>query len=821
MQRWVGREVDRRIRGCIRVLPEPGSRIIDARRFIATARYTGFASPGLGWTMQAEALRRRWGALLLAVALFTTGCATMPPPPGRGETYGPPALLRGDAAAGALPAQPPPVAASMEKRARVRLHRRHAERKWATDVALVSPEEMALRQAASAEPSTQGPPSCGGQAVPEGWPDYSSWSDEELLAPFFQCTSPAEFLALQRRVDMPRLVEAVEDWSAVRLGALGPMEARAAEVLQRKRFSFLVNATRLYGAYAQVLTLFLVDTAFDDEVRELLALLAKDKHLEQTLGHMEAVREALEQRGFKLSDSPDREEQLRDVVRGLGSAVDDVAATIPGADGAGGTRVYGARADLPPPYQAAFDETQRALMREHYAPGHMALGIFDHLTFGVPLGFYYLAAGTGHGVSSLYQGHYEQATRELAPAALMVGLYAGGKGVRYLSEAKAAAGAGEGGVRLQAPELRLQVLKEVVERLRKRLGEEGLGQLGGLIQGRREVAVMVAAGGEPVAVAIYEARGDLPRAQAVLSQAKPEPRGSTRPMAGAGKSLGGAASVVDEAAGTPPKKAGAGGTLGSLASLVDESVGHTKEVVHAKLVGAELEAPGARLPADVTWLEHNRPTLEAPPPGVPEGSVLWGEYVAYREGRLSELKTGKKAKGSLQWEGYERLRGRFARGLVFERIMVALLRADAALPRAQRLWLRDFVDPLIETYVGVAKEGQPGVRFVDVLVIERQPPAGQPLRVESFSFKSRDLSLLDDKALPAQMKADASDALRYYGETLNIRRDTLKYLGPAVQVRRVRLIYEGGALKPAMPEMLRSAVDKVQSQVKGVEVLVQ
>ncbi|WP_309243045.1 hypothetical protein [Hyalangium versicolor] len=48
---------------------------------------------------------------------------------------------------------------------------------------------------------------------------------------------------MQRRVDMPRLVEALEDWSAVRLGALRPMEAAAAQVLQRKRFSFLVNAT--------------------------------------------------------------------------------------------------------------------------------------------------------------------------------------------------------------------------------------------------------------------------------------------------------------------------------------------------------------------------------------------------------------------------------------------------------------------------------------------------------------------------------------------------------------------------------------------------
>jgi hypothetical protein len=772
--------------------------------------------------MRAEALRRGWGKLLLGAALFMTGCATLSSPPGSGDTHGSPVVLREDAAVSALWARPPSTASTGEKRARVRLRRRHGAPVVGTDVALVSAEEMAQRQAARVEPAPPGPPSCGGWAVPEGWPDYSSWLDEELLAPFFQCASPAEFLALQRRVEMPRLVEALEDWSAVRLGALGPMEAPAARVLQRKRYSFLVNATREYGAYAHVLTLFLVDTAFDDEVRELLVQLARDKQLEQTLGQMEAVRGALEQRGFKLSDYPERGEQLRDVLRGLGRAAEDVAATIPGADGAAGTRVYGARADLPPRYQEAFDETEGALMREHFSPGHVALGSFDSMTFGVPLGFYYLAAGTGHGVSSLSQGRYEQATRELAPAALLVGLYAGGKGGRYLSEHKVAASAGERGGRLQAPEPRLRELKQVVERLRERLGEEGLGQLARLIQGRREAAVMVAAGGEPVAMALYEARGDLAKAQTVLSQAKPEPLGASRPMAGAAKSSGGAASVVGEGAGATPKQAGAGRALGGVASLVDDSVGHTAEVVHAKLALAEVEAPGARLPTDVKWLEHDHPAVEAPPPGVPEGSALWGEYVAYREGRLSELKSGQKAAGPLRWEGYERLRGRFARGLAFERLMVALLRADAALPRAQRFWLRGFVEPLIEVYVGVAKEGQPGVRFVDVLVIEKQPPAGQPPRVESFSFKSRDFSsVLDASPLTARMRADASEALAYYGETLNIRRPSLKYLGSTVRISRVRLVYEGGVLKPRDPAVLKEAIGAVESKVNGVEVLVQ
>ncbi|WP_223643758.1 hypothetical protein [Corallococcus sp. EGB] len=662
--------------------------------------------------------------------------------------------------------------------------------------------------------------------MPEGWPDYSTWWDGELLEPFLMCTSPAEFLTLQDRVDMPRLVDALEDWSAVRLGALGPMEAPAAQVLQRKRFSFLVSATQRYGAYAQVLTLFLFDTAFDDEVRELLVLLSKDKQLEQTLGHMEAVREALERRGFQLSDYPDREEQLSDVVRGLGRAVDDVGATIPGADGANGTRVFGARADLPPPYQEAFDETFQALTREHFSPGHVALGTFDSMTFGVPLGFYYLAAGTGHGVSSLYHGRYEQASRELAPAALMVGLYAGGKGVRALSEGRGVPGVGVPRLRgLMGVEVRLQALKAVVRELELLLGVDGLRQLVSYIRASREAGRFVAVGGVDAALALYEARGNVAKARPMLSQARPDRARAPTASGGTAKSSNKAAAVADEAtrpASNKARRAGADKASGGMASLVDEQSGLSHEVVEAKLAAAELESTGLRLPADPAVLEKHRPTSDAPQPGA-EGNPRWGEYVSYFENRLAEIEKGQTKKGPLPWKAYEQLRAWFARGLAFERIMVELLEADAALPRAQRRFLGDFIKPRIEKYVGVSKPGT-GLRFADVLIIEEGELGGRPPRVETLSFKSRDLSGLKPGALAAQMIADATEALSKYGETLDIRRPSLQPLlgeGSKVPVSRVRLVYEGGKLKPTDVVDLKAAVDATKEAVPGVEVLFQ
>ncbi|WP_309897635.1 hypothetical protein [Archangium sp.] len=117
-----------------------------------------------------------------------------------------------------------------------------------------------------------------------------------------------------------------------------------------------------------------------------------------------------------------------------------------------------------------------------------------------------------------------------------------------------------------------------------------------------------------------------------------------------------------------------------------------------------------------------------------------------------------------------------------------------------------------------------GLRFADVLVIETGEFAGSPPRVETLSFKSRDLSGLGEQALQAQLTADAREALRYYGQTLDVRRDALQPLlrgGSEVPVQRVRLIYEGGTLMPINAGLLQSAVNETRRVVPGVEVLFQ
>ncbi|SES92617.1 hypothetical protein SAMN05443572_101593 [Myxococcus fulvus] len=619
--------------------------------------------------------------------------------------------------------------------------------------------------------------------MPSGWPHVES--SREALEPFQACASPGEFVAMQRAVDMAELVASLTDWDAVRLGALGPMDARASEVLGRKRAAFLVTSVEKYGVpSAEVLALFVLHSAFDDELREMVRLLARDKQLEETLGAMATVREELKRRGLSLEDFPEREEQARDVLRGLGRAGRDMLSSSPASDSARGQSLWAMRAELPPPYQAALDEVQKVLAERHYAPGSVLVGAFDHLTFGAPVGFYHLVAGTGHGARSLAQGKYEQATRELAPAALMVALYAGSKGTRALMESRPGGRASLR--RLSASDV--DALKTVVKELEEQFGPGAVGEFVSFFRGRREVALFAAVEGPAGVIALHEARGNLPKAQALLAERYREPANASATRGGVEKRRGGRPSLPPEAADIPV------------------------EVAEAKLRQTEAEAGGARLPMDVGLLEKHREALQkAVPPGA-EVHALWPDYLAYLERRTVEIGQRQATKGPLGWADYQVMRDRYARGLTFERTMVALLKEDAARPRAQRLWLRDFDQPRIETHVGVAKAD---LRFADVLVIEERPPPGQAPRVETFSIKSRDLRALRVDPLRAQIVADATAALAYYGETLRIRRPGLEM---EARVGRVRLVYEV-ALKPDSSRTLKAAVDAALEAVPEVEVV--
>ncbi|QAT88171.1 hypothetical protein EJ065_6646 [Corallococcus coralloides] len=627
---------------------------------------------------------------------------------------------------------------------------------------------------------------CGGKALPPGWPRLTQ--SREVLEPFLACASPAEFVAMQRGVgDMGAVVQSLHPWDAVRLGALGPMDEDASAALSRKRADFIVTSVEKYGVpYAEVFALFVLHAAFDDELREVVQRLARDKQLEDTLGRMAAVREELKRRGMEPGTFPERGEKAGDVLRGLGRAGRDMLSSTLVSGEARYTEFLAMRGQMPPPYQAAIDEVEKALMERHYSPGSLSAGAFDHLTFGVPVGFYHLAVGTGHGAYSLAQGKYEQAMRELAPAALVVTLYAGGKGARSLVKSRG------GPRRLQTPALDVDAMKSLMARLEEQLGITAARDLLRYLQASREGAFLAAEWGEAGLLALYEASGNPAKAQAVLMEA-----------------------ASRESAQSVASRGSAGKRPVNLDLFVQDAKAGAKESARAKLFQAELESSGPRLPKDVKLLKEMAPKLNEPPPGVEKGAPLWQEYVTYRMRRLKEIRDGDAVKGPLKWEGYQGMRSYYARGMAFERTMIAILEADAALPRAQRRWLGDFEQPRIETHVGVSKVD---LRYADVLVIEERPPSGQPPRVETFSFKSRNLRVLKKDELEVRVSTDASNAMKFYGGSLKIVRDGMRQ---QAQVKRVRLVYESERLLPENPNLLKDVAHTAEQLITGVEVVVE
>src|SRR4051812_13307496 len=117
--------------------------------------------------MRTEPLAHRWAALLLWAALLSTGCVTLAPQPGAGTSEGPRALSALREMGGSVPPlEASSSLASTEPGEQERLHRRRSARGLGSDVALARAGEAPAYEVASAGLVPQGPPSCGGQAVP-------------------------------------------------------------------------------------------------------------------------------------------------------------------------------------------------------------------------------------------------------------------------------------------------------------------------------------------------------------------------------------------------------------------------------------------------------------------------------------------------------------------------------------------------------------------------------------------------------------------------------------------------------------------------------
>jgi hypothetical protein len=231
--------------------------------------------------------------------------------------------------------------------------------------------------------------------------------------------------------------------------------------------------------------------------------------------------------------------------------------------------------------------------------------------------------------------------------------------------------------------------------------------------------------------------------------------------------------------------------------------------IQAGLVEAEALETGARQTAVLKDLARLRPLPERPPAGVTAGEALWRDYVTYWERRFSEL-SGVDARAAdirppLTWENYRLFRTRFERAMKFQSDVSAMLQGEVEMPQGKRQLLQEMERPQMSENVGLAREGSDARTYVDQLVVDETTLQSASPRVETFSTKHRDFTQMSDQSLRAQVEADAREALRKYGGTVEIRRQGHPLFERRVPVSRVHLVYDSGMI-PNLHDLGREMV---------------
>jgi hypothetical protein len=134
-----------------------------------------------------------------------------------------------------------------------------------------------------------------------------------------------------------------------------------------------------------------------------------------------------------------------------------------------------------------------------------------------------------------------------------------------------------------------------------------------------------------------------------------------------------------------------------------------------------------------------------------------------------------------------------------------MLQGEAEVPQGKRQLLQEMERPQVSENVGLTRDGSDARTYVDQLVVDEATLQGASPRVETFSTKQRDFRRMSDQSLRAQVEADAREALRKYGGTVEIRRQGHPLFERRVPVSRVHLVYDSGML-PDLHDLGREMV---------------
>jgi Domain of unknown function (DUF4157) len=323
--------------------------------------------------------------------------------------------------------------------------------------------------------------------------------------------STAEFIDIQSQLNMSELLDELNDFEAVRMGTLGPVQGEVRNRLNRTRAGYLARMTRdRQPEQGQVVALWMFGSMYGDDIQDVLTLLGADQSLRDTVDQMPDVLALFKQRGIDRNKFHDRHWKASDLASGPFNVAKSFLGSSEAAKSSRGQEYLFSDLELPEVYQKGMRETMNAQFERALTPRNLVLGELDYLAFNIPSSAVGLVSGTISGIEDVSQGYVRSGTEKLTGSAIFVVSVA--LGVRAFKGARTAA------MLDMTPEGQAALV-----RLRGSIGQAGIDRVAKYVQANSEAAFLVREQGVAGIEALEKAGGDVAKARAALTPPRPTP----------------------------------------------------------------------------------------------------------------------------------------------------------------------------------------------------------------------------------------------------------------------------------------------------------
>lgn len=333
----------------------------------------------------------------------------------------------------------------------------------------------------------------------------------DLVQVFQSAGGESEFLALEKAVDFGAVLDKMDEWEIVRLGATGPILPAFADRVNRARADYLERISREWGLQrAEIFALYIINTTTNDQVEAVLSLLAADRELYRSLAKMPNVAKVLADRGIDLSRFKDRDWKAVDIATGVGHALEGVMSTAPIVADSNGIAAMQQGMDLPEDYSKAVHDQDMAAFMQALTPGNVLLGAADTAFLGLPSAVkgvvYDLPRSIVGGVEELAKGNVTAGVEMLTvPVIIVISVALGARSAfRRARVAALLELTGEG--------------KALYDSLKGNIGVSGIQRVAGYVQKSEAARLLVAEAKTEGILALHNAKGDVAAARALMAE---------------------------------------------------------------------------------------------------------------------------------------------------------------------------------------------------------------------------------------------------------------------------------------------------------------